>query len=110
MRGGTQYPSAGAFFFPEGPPTEGRMDYSAKKTLSFHARGDGQRYTVLVLSGTPTRMPPLMMTFTAGPEWRKHEFQVSELGAADWQRVRMISWMQLNPGPFRFQLDDIRLE
>jgi hypothetical protein len=66
------------------------MDYSKKKTLSFHARGDGKQYTVLVLSGTPARMPPLMLGFTAGPEWQKHEFQIADLGAADWQRVRLI--------------------
>jgi ABC-2 type transport system permease protein len=110
VRPGTQYPSAGAFFFPEGPPTQGLMDYSKKKTLSFHARGDGKQYTVLVLSGTPARMPPLMLGFTAGPEWQKHEFQIADLGAADWQRVRLIGWMQTAQGTFQFQLDDIRLE
>lgn len=110
VRPGTQYPSAGAYFFPEGPPTEGLMDYSGKKTLSFHARGDGKRYTVLVLSGTPIRMPPLLMNFTAGAEWQKHEFQLSELGAADWQRVRLIGWMQMAEGPFQFQLDDVRID
>jgi hypothetical protein len=110
VRPGTQYPSAGAYFFPEGPPTQGVMDYSGKKTLTFYARGDGKQYTVLVLSGTPMRMPPLMLGFTAGPEWQKHEFKIAELGAADWQRIRMIGWMQSNHGAFQFQLDDIRLE
>ena len=110
VRPGTQYPSAGAYFFPEGPPTQGLMDYSGKKTLSFHARGDGKQYTLLVLSGTPVRMPPLMLNFTAGPEWQKHEFEIAKLGAADWQRVRLIGWMQTNQGAFQFQLDDIRLE
>jgi len=110
VRPGTQYPSAGAFFFPEGPPTEGLMDYTKKKTLSFYARGDGKQYTVLVLSGTPVRMPPLMLGFTASPEWQKHEFQIENLGAADWQRVRLIGWMQTAQGAFQFQLDDIRLE
>jgi hypothetical protein len=110
VRPGTQYPSAGAFFFPEGPPTQGLMDYTKKKTLSFHARGDGKQYTLLVLSGTPVRMPPLMLGFTAGAEWQKHEYQIENLGAADWQRVRLIGWMQSAQGSFRFQLDDIRLE
>jgi ABC-2 type transport system permease protein len=110
VRPGTQYPSAGAYFFPEGPPMQGLMDYSGRKTLSFSARGDGKSYTLLVLSGTPVRMPPLMLSFTAGPEWQKHEFQLDKLGAADWQRVRLIGWMQTSMGPFEFQLDDLRLE
>ncbi len=110
VRPGTQYPSAGTYFFPEGPPTQGIMDYSGKKTLSFYARGDGQQYNMMVLSGTPMRMPPLILGFTAGPEWQKYEFEIPKLGAADWQRVRMIGWMQMNQGPFKFQLDEIHLE
>jgi hypothetical protein len=110
VRPGTQYPSAGTYFFPEGPPTQGIMDYSAKTRLSFYAKGDGQQYQMMVLSGTPMKMPPLMLGFTAGPEWQKYEFEIPKLGAADWKRVRMIGWMQMAQGPFKFQLDEIQLE
>ena len=46
-----QYPFAGTMFFPEGPPMQGLMDYSGKKTLTFQARGDGRRYMLMVISG-----------------------------------------------------------
>jgi ABC-2 type transport system permease protein len=106
----TQYPSAGTFFFPEGPPMQGVMDYSAKKTLSFHARGDGKRYTLLIMSGTPMRMPPLMYPFTAGADWQKYELELAKFGAADFERVRLIGFISTDPGAFRFQIDDVRLQ
>lgn len=109
VRPGTQYPAAGTYFFPEGPPMQGQMDYSAKKTLSFHARGDGKRYTLLIVSGTPMRIP-LMYPFSAGPDWQKYELELAKFGAADFKRVMLIGFISSEPGTFRFQLDDVRLE
>jgi hypothetical protein len=110
VRPGIPYPSAGTVFFPEGPPMQGLMDYSGRKKLSFYARGDGKPYALLIMSGTPMRMPPMMLTFTAGPEWQKYEYEIAGLGGADWQRVRMLGWLQMAQGPFKFQIDEIRLE
>ncbi len=49
-----QYPFVGTSFLPNGIEDaewakQGLMDYSAKKTLSFYARGDGQTYTVVIM-------------------------------------------------------------
>lgn len=110
VRPGAQYPMAGTFFFPEGAPMEGMMDYSAKKTLSFHARGDGRRFTFMLFSGTTIGIP-LMYNFTAGPEWRKYELDLADFSAHDFKRVRGFAFVSMGEqGPFRFQIDDIRLE
>jgi ABC-2 type transport system permease protein len=106
-----QYPFAGTMFFPEGPPMQGLMDYSGRKALSFMTRGDGGRYKVLVISGTQVDAIPLMVDFDAGPEWREVRLELAKYGAADFKRVRAIGLGTMGPaGPFRFQIDDVRLE
>jgi ABC-2 type transport system permease protein len=106
-----QYPFAGAMFFPEGPPMQGLMDFSGKKTLTFQARGDGRRYMVMVISGIKMDTIPLMVDFEAGAEWHEVRLEFANLGAADFKRVRAIGIGTMGPtGPFRFQIDDVRVE
>lgn len=108
---GIQYPFAGTMFFPEGPPMKGFMDYSVKKTLRFQARGDGKRYTVIVISGLAVEAIPLMYEFEAGPDWKEIQLELAEFAMADWKRVRAIGVGTMGPvGPFRFEIDDVRLE
>jgi ABC-2 type transport system permease protein len=110
LRSGAQYPFAGTFFFPEGEPMQGLMDYSARKTLSFHARGDGKRYTLMLFSGV-TMGIPLMYGFTAGPEWQKFELNLADFSAHDFKRVRGMAFGAMGEnGPFQFQIDDVRME
>jgi ABC-2 type transport system permease protein len=111
LRPGAQYPFAGTFFFPEGEPMQGLMDYSGKKTLSFWARGDGRRFTLMVFSGATQGGIPLMYGFKTGPDWQKYELELAKFGAADFKRVRGIAFGALNEmGPFRFQIDDVRFD
>lgn len=110
LRPGAQYPFAGTYFFPEGPPMEGLMDYSGRKTLSFHARGDGRRYTLMVFTGVSMGIP-LMYNFTAGPDWQKYELDLADFSAHDFRRVRGMAFGAMGEdGPFQFQIDDVRLE
>jgi hypothetical protein len=98
-------------FFPHGKPMEGLMDYSGKKTLSLQVRGDGKRYMVMVISGLAVDAIPLMVDFEAGPEWKEVRLDIAKLGAADWKRVRAIGVGTMGPvGPFRFQIDSVRVE
>jgi ABC-2 type transport system permease protein len=111
LRPGAQYPVAGTFFFPEGQPMQGLMDYNAKKTLSFQARGDGKRYTLMIFSGANQGGIPLMYNFTAGADWQEVRLELAEFGAADFKRVRGLALVSMNqPGPFRFQVDNLRFD
>jgi ABC-2 type transport system permease protein len=106
-----QYPFAGTMFFPEGPPMQGLMDYSGKKILTFQVRGDGGRYMLMVISGMQMDAIPLMVDFEAGAEWHEVRLELANLGAADFKRVRAIGIGSMGPtGPFRFQIDDVRVE
>jgi ABC-2 type transport system permease protein len=110
--GAIQYPFAGTMFFPQGPPMQGLMDFSGKKTLSFQARGDGKRYMLMVISGLLVDAIPLMYDFETGPEWREVKIDLAEFSnAADFKRVKAIGIGTMGPiGPFRLQIDNVRLE
>jgi hypothetical protein len=108
---GIQYPFAGTMFFPEGPPMTGMMDISGKKVLRFHARGDGKHYMLMVIAGLQVDTIPLMYDFEAGPEWREVRLDLASFSGTDFKRVRAIGVGTMGPvGPFRFQIDDVRLE
>jgi ABC-2 type transport system permease protein len=108
--GAIQYPFAGSMFFPQDPPMQGMMDYSARKTLSFQVRGDGKRYMLLVISGINADGIPLMYDFETGPQWREVRLDLADFGAADFKRVRAIGVGTMTAGAFRLQIDDVRLE
>jgi ABC-2 type transport system permease protein len=108
---GIQYPFAGTMFFPQGPPMQGLMNYSGKKTLTFQARGDGRHYMLMVISGLAVDGIPLMYDFETGPEWREVRLDLTKFSNVDWKRVRAIGVGTMGPvGPFQFQIDDVRLE
>ena len=106
-----QYPFAGTMFFPQGPPMQGLMDISGKKTLSFQVRGDGKRYMLMVISGLVVDAIPLMYDFETGNEWREVKLELAEFANADFKRVKAIGVGTMGPvGPFRLQIDNVRLE
>jgi hypothetical protein len=109
-----QYPFVGTSFLPNGQPTtdfskQGLMDYTSKHMLRFFARGDGNSYTVAI-SGPVMDTIPAMYSFTAGPEWQEVQVPLADLGNLDLKRVKAISVGTMNPGPFRFQIDNVRIE
>jgi ABC-2 type transport system permease protein len=113
IRTAIQYPFAGTSFLPNGIADksfadQGVMDFSARHTLSFQARGDGKEYTVLIM-GIVLDAIPAMYSFTAGPEWQPVRIPLREIGA-DLERVKVISIGTMAPGPFRFQVDDVRID
>ena len=109
-----QYAFVGTSFLPNGKPTpdfsqQGLMNYSSRHTLRFFARGDGQNYTVAI-SGPELDVIPAMYGFNAGADWQEVIVPLAELGNLDLERVKAISVGTMAPGPFRFQIDDVRIE
>ena len=109
-----QYPFVGTSFLPNGKPTpdfsqQGFMNYSSRHTLRFFARGDGHNYTVAI-SGPVLGAIPAMYGFNAGADWQEVAVPLAELGNLDLERVKAISVGTMAPGPFRFQIDNVRIE
>jgi ABC-2 type transport system permease protein len=110
IRPGFQWPFAGAIFFPEGPPMEGLMDYSSRKTLVLRARGDGGKYAVSFFSTADRNAIPSSFPFEAGATWRDVRVPLADF-VVDPSRVRAIMVASHGPdGDFRLQIDDVRIE
>ena len=99
-------------FFPHGTPMKGLMDYSRKKTLTFQARGDGQRYMVMVISGLAVGCHSAhVSTSRPDPSGKRSGSSSRNSAPRIWKRVRAIGVGTMGPaGPFRFEIDDVRLE
>jgi hypothetical protein len=108
VRPGAQYPTAGTFFFPTGEIMKASLDISAKKALSFQARGDGKPYTLMIF--TAGSYIPIMQPFRTGPEWQEVKLDLSRYVGADFKHVRGFGMVSMAMGAFQFQIDDLRLE
>jgi len=109
-----QYPFVGTSFLPNGKPqveflNQGFMDYSSRHALRFDVRGDGRTYMVVIM-GPRIDTIPAMYGFVAGPQWQEVRVPLQELGGVDLKRVKLISIGSNTPGPFRFQIDGVRIE
>jgi ABC-2 type transport system permease protein len=108
VRPGAQYPTAGTFFFASGQIMQSSMDISAKKTLSFQVRGDGRTYKLMIF--TAASYIPLMQDVATGPEWQEVKLDLARYVGADFEHVKGLGLVSMDLGPFKFQLDDLRLE
>ena len=90
---------------------KGLMDYSAKKTLTFQARGDGRRYMLMVISGLAVEGIPLMSTSRRVRSGRRCGSKSPNSAPRTGSACVRSAWARMGPvGPFRFQIDDVRLE
>ena len=83
-------------------------DLSGKQGLSFWAKGDGKSYVVMLFTPA-TRANPAFVAFTAGPEWKRHEFPFSGFRGADGNDVISFFIGATTPGDFAFVVDEVAL-
>jgi len=53
---------------------------------------------------------PGMYGFDAGADWQEVRIPLRDVVNADFKRLKLISIGTMNPGPFRFQIDNVRIE
>jgi imidazolonepropionase-like amidohydrolase len=108
-RGGKlPYGWAGAMFSPGATPFAA-ADLSSKREVVFRVRGDSATLHLLAFSERRGQMP-IQATFTARAEWREVVIPFSALGGIDGRDVQaLILSAGSKPGPFRFEIDEIRL-
>ncbi len=109
---GQGFTFAGALYFPGSAPMQ-PANLSAKKGISFWAKGDGGIYTLVVLTesrnGSGGDMPA-MTPFTAGPEWKQYNFPFStfDTDGSDLSGLGFVRAGQ--PGKFQFQIDELQIK
>lgn len=88
------------------------VNLSKKSTISFWAKGDGNTYTLAVLTEARNGQnePPAMTSFTAGPEWKQFTFPFStfETDGSDLSGIGFIRAQE--PGKFQFQIDELEIK
>jgi imidazolonepropionase-like amidohydrolase len=108
LKAGFAYPWAGAIFFPGSQPMA-PADLSRFAGISFWAKGENSPYQLLFFATKLGRMPAFK-TFDAGPEWKRYTYRFKDFGL-DGSDVTGIFWGGGSGlGPFRLQIDGVRLE
>ena len=101
------YAWGGAMYSP-GQQVMAPANLSARKEVAFRARGDGKTYRVMIFAQSKG-YTPLMQTFVAGPDWKEYVFPLSAFGGTDGHDLMALMFVGgPQPGPFAFQVDDVR--
>ncbi len=109
ISGASQQAWAGVMYSP-GPQPFAPADLSAKKTLSFWAKGDGRGYAVLVFTQTSGYQPAVQI-FTPGPDWKEFRFTLASFNGTDGKDITSIMFSAGQPaGDFSFAIDTVSLE
>jgi hypothetical protein len=101
------YAWGGAMFSP-GQQMMTPVNLSSKKDVTFWARGDGKTYRVMIFTESKG-YTPLMQDFVAGSDWKQYTFPLSAFGGIDGHDLMALMFVGgPQPGPFAFQIDDVR--
>jgi imidazolonepropionase-like amidohydrolase len=104
---GFAYPWAGVTFMPGKQPMAA-ADLSAAKVIRFKVRGDGNQYSVSVMSKGASM--PGSVPFTAESAWREVAIPFSTFKGVDASAITMIAFNAgPKPGAYAFELSDVRL-
>ena len=103
---------AGALYSPGTAPMQ-PANLSKKSTISFWAKGDGNTYTLIVLTAERNGQNgevPAMTNFTAGAEWKQYTFPFSTFDT-DGSDLSGIGFIRVQePGKFQFQIDEVEIK
>lgn len=106
---GAPFTFAGVSFMP-GASDQDPVNLSAKKNVSFWAKGDGQEYSVALLAESNSGQIPVFQRFAAGPEWKQYSFPISafKIDASGLTGVAFIKGM--GTGKFEFEIDELEIK
>ncbi len=101
-------PWAGAIWFPGHEPMQ-PADLSAKKELTFWARGTPGSYNLMLDCGAPGGIP-LYTQFVTTPQWKEYHIPLAtSFPNADWKQVYYLAFAAGTNGKFQFDLDQVSL-
>ena len=91
------------------------MDFSARKTLLLKVRSVGgaarQELTAMIFSGPASQREPAVVRLAVTPHWTEVRITLERFEGADLKQLRALAFNAgPAPGPFSFDIDDIRFE
>ena len=109
---GGQFIFAGALYSPGAGPMQ-PVNLSKKNSISFWTKGDGNTYTLLVLTASRNGQngeAPAMTSFTAAPEWKQYTFPFStfETDGSDLSGIGFLRAQEA--GKFQFEIDELEIK
>src|SRR5262249_40119880 len=100
---------AGALFSP-GPVPMAPANLSSKTAIAFWAKGDGKACSIMLFAQS-NGFAPSIKTFVAGEGWKQHRFELKDFAGCDSSGLLGVFFGGgAEPGPFEFQIDDVRFE
>jgi hypothetical protein len=100
---------AGVLFSP-GKTIMAPANLSSEEAISFWAKGDGKKYSVMLFAQS-FGFRPIEKQFSAGAEWKQYRMPIKDFNGCDGTDVMAIFFGgSPEPGEFAFQLDDVRFE
>jgi len=105
---GSQFLFAGAAFSP-GSSLQDTVNLSAKKEISFWAKGDGKTYAFLVTAQSLQGQMPVLKQFTAGPEWKEYTYPISAFGTDGHDIMNLGFAYSQQLGKFDFEIDQLEI-
>lgn len=99
---------SGVMFMP-GPTMMAPADLSARKSISFWAKGDGKKYACNIFAQS-LGWTPAGQDFTAGPEWREYTFTFESYRLKGNDIMGIFIGASGEAVDFALQIDDVRLK
>ncbi len=100
---------AGVVFSPGTAPMA-PANLSAKRAITFRAKGDGQNYSIMLFFQAKG-FAPSIRSFVAGASWQEHRFALKDFDGCDGNGLMGVFFGGgADAGPFAFQIDDVRFE
>ena len=84
-------------------------DLSARKSISFWAKGDGKMYACMIFAQS-LGWTPAGQYFTAGPEWKEFSFTLESFRLKGNDIMGIFIGVSGEAGEVALQIDDVRLK
>jgi len=108
VTGGSAYKWAGAFFSP-GKTMMAQANLSSKKSIIFHAKGDGKNYSVMIFAKS-LGFTPAMQNFKSTSEWKEYSFTFEKFGIDGDGIMGIFLGGAPDEGDFILHIDNVRLK
>ena len=106
---GVAFPWAGVIWMPGEQPMQ-PVDFSGREVIRFRTRGDGGRYSVMLINSAAPAGPPPTEAFVAPEEWTQVEIRLEDFPTASPEVIAGLAFVAEGAvGIFGFEVDEVEV-